>query len=281
VIYPRDRAVAAQRMHGSGPHEFFAKGRGPALVAFHGFGGTASELLPVLHATANAGFTVDAALLPGHGRRIEDLQRETFASWLEHARMRAAAVAREHGPVVLLGFSMGSLVALHVASERPAWLAGVVAMGNALTLRAHTSVPLGLWSRTGWAMPDLYLRKPFSGDLVDPTLAETLATYDHHPMRAALEVYRAGPLVEARLDRVACPVLALHGRRDRVCHWRNAVRLARGVASRDVTVRLFERSAHVLACDGEREDVAAEVVCFLRRLERPVTTTDAARAPAA
>lgn len=255
-------------MHGTGAHEFFSAGRGqsPALVAFHGFGGTAAELLPVLRATANAGFPVDAALLPGHGRRIEDLQRETFASWLAYARDRAAAVAREHGDVVLLGFSMGTLLALHLASERPPWLAGVVAMGNALTLRAHTSVPLGLWARSGLAMPDLYLLKPFGGDLVDPTLMDTLSTYDHHPMRAALEVYRAGPIVERTLGRIECPLLVLHGRRDRVCHWHNAERLASGARSPDVTVRLFERSAHVLACDGEREEVCAEVLSFMKRM---------------
>jgi carboxylesterase len=268
MIRSRDHAISKQRMHGSGALEFFSTGRAnqaPALVAFHGFSGTASELLPVLRATANAGFTVDAALLPGHGRRIEDLQRETFASWLDHARDRAAAVAREHGPVVLLGFSMGSLLALRVASERPAWLAGVVAMGNALTLRPHSSVPLGLWDRAGWEMPDLYLLKPFGGDLVDPTLMDTLATYDHHPLRAALEVFRAGPLVEAEVGRIECPLLVLHGRRDRVCHWSNAPRLARQVGSKDVTVRLFEGSAHVLACDAERDEVSAEVVAFVKR----------------
>jgi esterase/lipase len=31
-------------------------------------------------------------------------------------------------------------------------------------------------------------------------------------------------------------------------------------------VRIFERSAHVLAWDGERDEVAAEVLAFLGRI---------------
>jgi esterase/lipase len=53
-----------------------------------------------------------------------------------------------------------------------------------------------------------------------------------------------------------------------VCPWKNATWLATRLLegpSRDVGVRIFERSAHVLACDGERGDVANEVVGFVRR----------------
>ena len=93
-----------------------------------------------------------------------------------------------------------------------------------------------------------------------------LVTYDRHPLRAALEVYRAGPRVRAVVPRIACPTLILHGKRDRVCSWKNATWLAAHVGARDVGVRIFEKSAHVLACDGERDEVAREVVVFVGRL---------------
>jgi carboxylesterase len=94
----------------------------------------------------------------------------------------------------------------------------------------------------------------------------SLVTYDRHPVRAALEVYLAGRRVRERVGFIECPTLVLHGRRDRVCPWKNAAWLADHVGSRDVSVRLFENSAHVLALDGERDEVAAEVVRFLARI---------------
>lgn len=262
----REQTLREQKMHGSGPRELFAGGRAPAVVAFHGFGGTAAELMPTLKAVAAAGFAVDAACLPGHGTRVEELQEQTYDTWLAGARARAMGAVEKHGRVVLLGFSMGSLLAMELASERPPWLVGLVAMGNAITVLPHTSWPLGIWDWSKQPMPDAYFNKPFAADLVDPTLMDTVVTYDRHPLRAALEVTRGANRVRPLVPRIDCPTLVLHGRRDRVCSWKNAGWLASHVGTRDVTVRLFERSAHVLACDGEREQVAAEVVRFVERL---------------
>jgi esterase/lipase len=98
---------------------------------------------------------------------------------------------------------------------------------------------------------------------------DDLVSYDRHPLRSSLEVYRAGARVKRVVGRIACPALVLHGKRDRVCPWKNAAWLAARLldgSCPDVSVRLFERSAHVLACDGERAEVAREIVSFVRRL---------------
>jgi carboxylesterase len=261
----RDRTLREQKMLGEGELEFFAHGRAPCVVALHGFGGTAAELRPVLDAVARAGFAVDAALLAGHGTRVEELQDATFETWLEGARARVRAAALAHGRVVLLGFSLGSLLAMQIAGDAPEGLVGLVVMGNALTLAAHTSLPFALWQRLGRIMPDLYLLKPRAGDLVDRRAMHSLVTYDRHPLRAAFEVYRAGARVRGGVGRIASPTLVLHGRRDLVCPWKNAHWLAEHIGTRDVRVRIFDKSGHVLACDGECDDVGREVVAFLNR----------------
>jgi carboxylesterase len=269
VFASRAQTVADQAMLGRGETEMFASGRAPAVVAFHGFGGTVAEIRPVLDAVVAAGYAVDAALLPGHGSRVEALQDLTFDDWLVASRARTVAALKQHGSAILLGFSLGSLLALEIASEGLAGVAGVVLLGNALTLAPHSSVPLGLVDRLGIALPDAYLLKPRSGDLVDPRAMGDLLGYDRHPLRSSLEVYRAGRRVKQLVGRVACPALVLHGKRDRVCPWQNATWLAehlRQGSCPDVSLRLYEKSAHVLACDGERDAVASEVVAFVKRL---------------
>jgi carboxylesterase len=266
VFHDRSRTLREQKMMGKGEIELFVEGRAPCLLALHGFSGTAAELRPVLDAAADAGFAIDAALLAGHGSRVEELQELGFDAWLDGARARLRKVREKYGRVVLLGFSLGSLVAMELASEEPDGLAGLVVMGNALTVRAAMGVPLGLWHRLGRPMPDLYLLKPLAGDLVDTSAMATLVTYDRHPLRAALEVYRAGARVRRVVGRITSPTLVLHGRQDRVCSWKNACWLADHIGARDVSVRIFERSAHVIACDGERDEVARELLAFLTRL---------------
>jgi carboxylesterase len=259
-------------MLGRGQAEFFAEGRPPCVVAFHGFGGSAAELRPMLERVAEAGYAVDAALLPGHGRHVEALQEATFDDWMAAARARVQSAVERYGRVVVAGFSLGSLLAMHLASERDGaagdagWLAGLAVLGNAIRLRLHSSLPLGLVDRMGWSMPDVYLLKPRAGDLVDRSALPRLFSYDRHPMRSALEVYRAGARTRAIAARITCPTLVLHGRRDLVCRWTNAPWVADAVRAKDVSLRIFEKSAHVLACDTERDAVAQEVTAFVARL---------------
>jgi esterase/lipase len=75
----------AKRSHmlGQGEVEFFASGSAPCVVAIHGFGGTAAELMPVLEGISRAGYAVDAALLPGHGTSPSELQKSTFEDWVQ------------------------------------------------------------------------------------------------------------------------------------------------------------------------------------------------------
>ncbi len=253
-------------MLGVGPMELFFRGKGPCVVAFHGFTGTVSELRPLLTAAGDRGYAVDGALLAGHGTGAEKLQPLDFDDWVKPARERVRAAVAAYGRVVLLGYSLGSLVAMQIASERPEGLAGLAVLSNALTLSAASSVPLGLWERTGRMMPDVYLVKPKPGDLVDTTLMGQIVTYDRHPMQAALEVYKAGKRVLPVVERIACPTLVLHGRRDAVCPVKNATWLGEHLGARESRVAVFDRSAHVMALDGERDAVTAEVLAFLDRV---------------
>jgi carboxylesterase len=260
-------------MLGRGEPEFFATGRPPCVVAFHGFGGSAAELRPMLDRVAEAGYAVDAAVLPGHGGRVEALQDVTFDDWMTAARARVRSAAERYGRVIVVGFSLGSLIAMHLASEREDGaggnadsLAGLAVLGNAVRLRLHSSLPLGLFDRMGWSMPDVFLLKPRAGDLAERSALPRLFAYDRHPMRSALEVYRAGARTRAIAPHITCPTLVLHGRRDLVCRWTNGPWVADAVRARDVSLRIYEKSAHVLACDAERDAVAQEVLAFVKRM---------------
>jgi carboxylesterase len=269
MIHSRERTLQCTSLLGLGDTELFAGGKAPCVVAFHGFGGTATELRPLLDEISRAGFAVDAALLPGHGTSADELAPMTFDRWVEAGWRQVRAATARHGRVVLIGFSLGSLVAMQIASERPPGVEGLVVLGNALRLSLSTRLPLGLVARLvarlGVRVPDVYVLKSRVADLVEDAAIATLVTYDRHPLRAALEVYRAGARVRGRVGRIECATLILHGRRDRVCPWRNATWLAAHIGARDVRVRIFDKSAHVLACDGERDEVSREVTEFIAR----------------
>ena len=253
---------------------FFSEGRAPALVALHGFTGTVSELRPLVSRVAGAGYHVRAPLLPGHGTTASDLQTRRFEDWRGAARAELERAA-ERGPVVVCGFSMGSLVALSLAAdpETRRQVSGLVLLGCALRLSAPLRTAFALAERTGLALPDAYVPKPFGADVRDRRARAAITHYNRHPVRAAMEVYRAGRALATRLGEVTCPTLVLHGALDRVCSVEGAREVAAGLGTRDVRLRVLEHSAHVVALDHDREEVAEEVLAFMERVAlqpRPV-----------
>jgi len=246
-------------------------GAAPCVVAFHGFTGTTTEIRPVLDALAEAGFAVHAPLLTGHGTHPGKLQDVTFDEMVADMEKELDVARARHEHVVIAGFSLGSLVAIELAARRPAGLLGLVLLGNALTLSPAVGAALGLIDRRGWKLPDWYLLKLWSADVRDPVQAKRITGYDRDPLRAALEVYRAGMRVRGRLGQVECPTLILHGARDRVCPAANVALAASGLGSRDVRARIYAKSAHLVAADHDRSEVAEAVTSFVGTLARPLS----------
>ena len=241
-------------------------GAAPCIVAFHGFTGTTTEIRPMVDALALGGFAVHAPLLPGHGTHPGKLQDVTFDEIVDGMEKELDVARAKHEHVVIAGFSLGSLVAIELAARRPSGLLGLVLLGNALTLSPGVSAILGLVDRRGWKLPDWYLLKLWSADVRDPVQQKRMTGYDRDPLRAALEVYRAGGRVRSRLARVECPTLVLHGARDRVCPPTNVDLVASLLGSSDVRTRIYARSAHLVVADHDRDEVALAVTSFVRTL---------------
>lgn len=99
------------------------------VVLVHGLGEHAGRYAHVLAFLAERGFACRVFDLRGHGRS-GGLQGhvDSFGDYLEDLRIVHDEAAREHAglPVFLFGHSMGGLVALRYAQERPLGLRGLV-----------------------------------------------------------------------------------------------------------------------------------------------------------
>jgi carboxylesterase len=90
-----------------------------AALLVHGYPGTPAEMSGLAAALHGAGWTVDVPLLPGFGKQISTLADRRYTDWLDHVREALAALKRDHGPVLLVGHSMGGALALAVSAELP------------------------------------------------------------------------------------------------------------------------------------------------------------------
>ena len=89
-------------------------------IVLHGGGGNATLLSPVLAALELAGVDSVCPDLPGYGRSTVPPERFTYDTWVAFVAHLARSEAERTGrPVALAGFSIGGMLAYHVACEAP------------------------------------------------------------------------------------------------------------------------------------------------------------------
>ena len=110
----------ASTFYGSSEHQTFTLGEGPKkALLLHGFPGTPAELRPLAKVLCASGWQAAAPLLPGFGVEIPRLGERRWQDWQGAALAHWQEVRREAQRTLLVGFSMGAALALHLAAAQP------------------------------------------------------------------------------------------------------------------------------------------------------------------
>jgi carboxylesterase len=206
-------------------------------------------------ALADAGFTVEMPLLPGHGTDIADMLPTTWTDWSEGAEAAYAGLASRCDSVVVVGLSMGGTLSVWLAERHPEIAA--LALVNPLVSPPDADT-VGFIQ----AMID-------NGDEVAPGIGSDIAlegavesAYPGLPLRAALSLFAAAAEVEANLSSVTCPVLVFTSVQDHVVDPASSDILAAGVKGPVERVSL-ERSFHVATLDYDKDEIESRTVAFV------------------
>lgn len=233
------------------PSGFFLP-RGPVgCLLIHGFTGSAAEMRPLGDYLAARGVTARAILLPGHGATPAALARATHAQWLEAAGEAYEELRESCAEVHVAGFSMGSLLAVHLGAARsPATLA-------LLSPALHVRQPLLRFSSLlrflPWSLPKD--RDPEHSDLTDPGANGKFWSYDVWPLPAVYEFYRLQLLARAEMALVRAPSLVIYARGDRTIAPRSGPALLQGLGCADKDELVLHNSGHGIVADSESEAV--------------------------
>jgi pimeloyl-ACP methyl ester carboxylesterase len=254
----------------------FEAGSGPAVALVHGFGGAASNWTLVAPPLARR-CRVLVPELPGHGGSSPlPAPVETLDPYADRL------VAVLDAPAVLVGHSLGAVVALRVAARHPDAVRGLVLAAcagigsgtrqaeRALTLVAFIKPGKRLSRRrrtvagTPWLKRVVFASAGVADpDALDPRAAEGFLAGSglYTDARTAGDaLVRTDPRVD--LERVRCPALVLHGARDLQVPLRDGFRYARLL---DAPLRVIADCGHLL--NGERPQAVVDAIFeFLHRI---------------
>ncbi len=254
----------------AGPFEL---GRGSAsVILLHGLTGTPFEVRPLADRIHAAGYAAHAPRLAGH-TDLRALEDSTWRDWYGSAEAVLDDHRKRGRRVVVLGFSMGALLALRLAAKRPDDVAGVVAI----------SVPLEQprWQRHAIAGLASLRRKPLVGRWIRPRTKQrgpdiriwreqarspSLSAFPYPSLREFVALQRE---VRACLPRVRTPLLLIHGRLDHTAPVEHSARVAQAVSSPDVRRVILPRSFHIVGRDLDADRAADEVTRFVTKVLGP------------
>jgi carboxylesterase len=205
-------------------------------------------------AFADAGFSVELPLLPGHGTSVEDLLATDWGDWSSAAEEAYQEITAHCDRVVVAGLSMGGTLTLWLASRHPE-ISGVVTV-NPLVEPAADSFLESLRATVEAGVD----RFPGVGsDIAKPDVVES--AYPETPIQPLLSLFVAAGELSTHLPEINVPLLLLSSRTDHVVPTSSGDLLAEAYGG-PVERVFLENSYHVATLDHDAAEIEERAVAF-------------------
>ncbi|NLJ39703.1 MAG: alpha/beta fold hydrolase [Candidatus Atribacteria bacterium] len=211
------------------------------LLFIHGFTATTVEVRQIANYFYNNGYTVSAPLLPGHGETPRDLNRVRLSDWINKVEESYSLLRIMKGKVIVMGESMGALLALNLAFSHPE-ITKLFLFSPALEIKR-----LG-FSRFLW---------PFVPYIYKKNTDESMAWqgYNVVPLHAANELLKLQKLIINLLPRIKVPATIFLGKKDQTISLPGGVKTYDLLGSSEKELIWLEESSHCIILDKELNKV--------------------------
>ncbi len=247
-------------------NEFFFPGEGVSVLLVHGFTGTPYEMRYLGERLSARGVRVRGVKLAGHAGAPEDLGLAGYDNWYESV-VHGLEELRQFGePNVVVGLSMGAVLAARVAADQREAVAGLVMLAPAFFLPTSTTMKINFVRMLGSITANLYLYNSEASDIYDAAARRVHPRCPLTPLTAPMKLLDLCAIVKPKLAHVTQPALVMHAKHDHTCPIRkNLDYVMKHLGSPEKRAIELEESYHVITVDSEKESVANEVIEFVER----------------
>ncbi|MBN1945091.1 MAG: alpha/beta fold hydrolase [Bradymonadales bacterium] len=232
------------------------------VLVLHGFTShldTVNGLIPHLQRLK---LDWEMPVLRGHGTQYQDLAGVRAGDWFDDAQWAFTELLQRVDKVIVVGLSMGGLLALDLGMHYPERVAAVVTVAAALRFTdpmARFSQQLGRVVKF-WPSPNSFN---------DPELkAERCRNYPKFAVDSFASLYSYAQDIERRLDRLTVPLCILQSKRDQIVAPESANIIYERVSSRHREILWYSKSGHEMMQDLEAKQVLSDIAGYIGRFQQ-------------
>jgi carboxylesterase len=236
------------------------------ILIIHGFASSLDSVISIESALKAFGLPIRMPILRGHGGKSpETLRGVTWHEWLKDAHNALDDLLCEVDRAVIIGHSMGGLLALHLAADQPDDIDSIILGAAAVKLAS----PLAAGRPLHWSMP-LVLRLFKKWDLTpvysDKSLAKQDTNYHWAPMDAIASFLELAEFTVRRLPEVRVPALIMQSRKDTTVAPESADLIYQSISTPESDKRIlwFNQTDHEMFQDCERAVILGSIVAYVR-----------------
>jgi len=238
------------------------------VLLFHGLHGTPRDFKHLLRPLEERRIHHYAPMLGGDRPSPATALGFTADSFARHADEAYEHLAEHCDRILVVGFSVGGLMATDVATRRPVVALVVVSPAYGVTQRWYLQPSTEAWIRT--LSPVL----PLLPKVLRTKINDPVAAREYHDLHTV-----ATPAMVALLDyaeqvlpatgRIDVPVLCVLSRGDEVIDPDRAEEVIESLPARSKRIVWYKRSNHSPLLDYDRDLAVDEIVGFIDRLREP------------
>lgn len=270
---------------------YLLPGNRNGVLLIHGLTGTPNEMRILAKGLNAAGFTVYSMQLAGHCGNEEDLCQTTWQDWYQTVKNSADLLAQQVDNLFVAGLSMGSLLALKLAADRPQQIKGVGVLAATFKYDGW-SIPywvkklyflLVICKKIGIFQKKSFIEKPPYGlkdERIRATVSESMLSGDSasaglagNPLPALAEMQLLAKQVKKQLSQVTSPCLIMHSGHDDIANIDTNARLVEKNVNGPTTFITLDDSYHLITIDRQRKEVINECITFFEKIISDLSTS--------
>ena len=216
-------------------------------LIIHGFAGSLHEIEPLNKHLLSQGFITLCPKLEGHTGRKKDLAKTNYCEWIQSAEEGLMKLEEQCEEVILIGFSMGGLIAMNLALK------------HRISALITLSSPIYYWDlkRVGANIINDFKNREFA------YLKNYILAAFRIPFAAMINfrllLCKTKPLV----NEIKCPIFVAQGLIDDTVKYKSAEYIYTKAESEIREIRYYNNSQHIICCGDDKDELFKDVTLFI------------------